>query len=190
MIHATIQWRNAARGAACLMFFACTVLSGRAAETDGLKPAAFAHYIEHFNSMEDENFTNTIPNAGAWDWMQKEIPLFECPDKEVEEIYYFRWWSYRKHLEETATNGWVITEFLTPVKHGGHSTPSVAPPVFISPRDAGCTTGIFWMTTSTSGCTAMTAWRSRIFTSTAAGSRRRCMTVISRRATYVLRPTC
>jgi hypothetical protein len=107
------------RGAACLIVFACMVLSGRAVEADGLKPATFAHYVERFNTMEDENFTNTIPNAGAWDWMQKEIPLFECPDKEVEEMYYFRWWSYRKHLVQTPTNGWVITEFLTPVRHAG-----------------------------------------------------------------------
>jgi len=83
-----------------------------------LKPDAFAHYVERFNAMEDENFTNTIPNAAAWAWMQKEVPLFECPDREVEEMYYFRWWSFRKHLVQT-TNGWVITEFLTPVRHAG-----------------------------------------------------------------------
>ncbi|HEV2696216.1 MAG TPA: glycosyl hydrolase family 65 protein [Verrucomicrobiae bacterium] len=111
----SIQWENII---VCCIAFACAVLNGHAAETETLKPAAFAHYVEHFNSMEDENVTNTISNAGAWDWMQKEIPLFECPDKEVEEMYYFRWWSYRKHLVQT-TNGWVITEFLTPVRHAG-----------------------------------------------------------------------
>jgi hypothetical protein len=50
--------------------------------------------------------------------MQREIPLFACPDPEVEETYYFRWWSFRKHLVQ-ATNGMVITEFLTPVHHAG-----------------------------------------------------------------------
>jgi hypothetical protein len=62
--------------------------------------------------MEDENVTNFISNADSWNWLQKEIPFFECPDKEVEEMYYFRWWSFRKHLEQT-TNGFVFTEFLT-----------------------------------------------------------------------------
>ena len=77
-----------------------------------LNPAAFSNYVAHFNSMEDENVTNFISNADSWSWLQNEIPLFECPDKEVEGIYYFRWWSFRKHLEQT-TNGFVFTEFLT-----------------------------------------------------------------------------
>jgi hypothetical protein len=77
-----------------------------------LNPSTFEHYIKHFNSMEDENVTNFISNADSWNWLQKEIPFFECPDREVEETYYFRWWSLRKHLEQT-TNGFVFSEFLT-----------------------------------------------------------------------------
>jgi hypothetical protein len=83
-----------------------------------LKPAAFTHHIEHFNRMEDENYTNCVSDAASWDWLQANIPLFECPDREVEEIYYFRWWSFRKHIAQT-TNGFVLTEFLTPVGHSG-----------------------------------------------------------------------
>ena len=83
-----------------------------------LNPAGFSHYIARFNAMESENFTNTIPNVQAWPWLEKEIPFFECPDHEVEEMYYFRWWSFRKHLVKTP-DGWVITEFLTPVSHAG-----------------------------------------------------------------------
>lgn len=96
-------------------------LSAQATFASGLailKPADFSHHVEKFNAMEDENVTNAIPNAASWGWMQKEIPFFECPDKEVEELYYFRWWSFRKHLVQTA-NGWIITEFLTPVRHAG-----------------------------------------------------------------------
>ena len=83
-----------------------------------LSPSAFAHHIERFNSMEDENVTNLVSNAKSWSWLQDNIPLFECPDAEVEEIYYYRWWSFRKHIKET-TKGFVITEFLTPVNHAG-----------------------------------------------------------------------
>lgn len=68
--------------------------------------------------MEDENVTNFVSNAQSWDWLQKNIPLFECSDPEVEEIYYFRWWSFRKHLKQTP-KGFVFTEFLTPVSHAG-----------------------------------------------------------------------
>jgi hypothetical protein len=81
-----------------------------------LKPASFAHYVEYFNSMEDENITNFVSNAQSWEWLQKEIPFFECPDPEVEEMYYFRWWSFRKHIVQTP-EGFIITEFLTPVRH-------------------------------------------------------------------------
>ena len=83
-----------------------------------LKPETFAHYVDRFNTMEDENITNSISNADSWNWLQKEIPFFECPDREVEEMYYFRWWSFRKHLVKTPT-GFVITEFLPPVSHAG-----------------------------------------------------------------------
>lgn len=77
-----------------------------------LQPAAYSNYVAHFNTMEDENVTNYISNADSWSWLQKEIPLFECPDREVEEIYYFRWWSFRKHIEQTK-DGFVLSEFLT-----------------------------------------------------------------------------
>src|SRR5690348_17108784 len=62
--------------------------------------------------MEDENVTSFVSYAESWNWLQKEIPLFECPDREVEEMYYYRWWSFRKHLEQTP-QGFVFTEFLT-----------------------------------------------------------------------------
>jgi hypothetical protein len=77
-----------------------------------LKSADFSCYVTRFNSMEDENITNLISNDKSWEWLQKEIPLFECPDHEVEEMYYYRWWSFRKHLEKT-NGGFVFTEFLT-----------------------------------------------------------------------------
>jgi len=102
-----------------LMCLACLeVPNAFAANFAVLKPADFAHHVEKFNALDDEKITNTIPNAAAWSWLQKEVPFFQCPDQEVEEIYYFRWWSFRKHLVQT-TNGWVITEFLTPVQHAG-----------------------------------------------------------------------
>ena len=94
--------------------FVCFVVSApvRAAGLPVLNPAAFAHYAQYFNSMEDENVTNYVSNAESWNWLQKEIPFFACPDREVEEMYYYRWWSFRKHLERTP-DGFVFTEFLT-----------------------------------------------------------------------------
>lgn len=76
-----------------------------------LNAAKFKHYVDYFNTMEDENLKFAIPNDSAWTWMEKNIPLFECPQQNVEEIYYFRWWSARKHIIKTA-QGFGITEFL------------------------------------------------------------------------------
>ncbi len=87
-------------------------------ESAWLNPSAFAQHVERFNAMEDETVVNAIANREASTWLQQSIPLFECPDREVEEIYYFRWWSFRKHLVRTPA-GFVITEFLTPVRHAG-----------------------------------------------------------------------
>jgi hypothetical protein len=77
-----------------------------------LSADAFKHYVEHFNEMENENVVNLIPNARAWEWMKKNVPAFECPDKDFEEIYWYRWWTYRKHIRQFP-DSIVLTEFLT-----------------------------------------------------------------------------
>ena len=42
-------------------------------------------------------------------WLLGNIPLFECPDKDIEEIYYYRWWSYRKNLQwHDKFGGWTV----------------------------------------------------------------------------------
>ena len=76
-----------------------------------LKYNDYKHYVDYFNKMEDENIVQAIPNEKSWDWMQKNIPLFDCPQDNFREIYYFRWWSFRKHIQNT-DQGPVITEFL------------------------------------------------------------------------------
>ena len=111
--------KNRNRVALLFACFAWFAVQSQAAETFAiLKPAAFAHHIEHCNTMEPEIVVNHIPNSNSWTWLQKNIPLFECPDPDIEQIYYFRWWSFRKHIKQTP-KGFVITEFLTPVNHAG-----------------------------------------------------------------------
>lgn len=71
-------------------------------------------YVDEFNANDTESEVNYIPNAHAAGWMESNVPLFECPDREIEKAYYFRWWTYRKHIRDTP-DGFVITEFLPPV---------------------------------------------------------------------------
>ena len=71
----------------------------------------YKHYVTLFNNMEDENIVQEIPNSKAWEWMQDNVPLFDCPQQSFEEMYWYRWWTLRKHLEKTPV-GWAMTEFL------------------------------------------------------------------------------
>jgi Mannosylglycerate hydrolase MGH1-like glycoside hydrolase domain/Glycosyl hydrolase family 65, C-terminal domain len=76
----------------------------------------YRHYAEAFNRDDREDVDGYIDDAHAWDWMKEQIPLFACPDREMETIYYYRWWAWRKHIEKTPV-GFIITEFLKPVSH-------------------------------------------------------------------------
>ena len=76
-----------------------------------LKQSSYKHYVDYFNKMEEENIKQAIPNDSAWSWMQKNIPLFECPQQNFEEIFYYRWWTLRKHIKKTE-KGFAFTEFL------------------------------------------------------------------------------
>lgn len=75
-------------------------------------------YIEKFNRNDEEIIVQMIPNSGAEEWMEREVPRFECPCKRIEETYYFRWWIFRKHLKQTK-EGRIITEFLPDVPWAG-----------------------------------------------------------------------
>ncbi len=79
-------------------------------------------YVNDFNRLDEELYSQFFPNSRALDFLEDNIPLFECPDKEIERTYYFRWWTFRKHLRQTE-DGWVITEFLPQVGWSGrHNT--------------------------------------------------------------------
>ena len=87
-----------------------------------LKAEAFEHYITSFNENDEELYAQYVSNEKTWEFLRANIPLFECPDKDFERTYYFRWWTYRKHIKETP-DGFVITEFLPKVAWSGkHNT--------------------------------------------------------------------
>lgn len=85
-----------------------------------LSPDVIDRHVAYFNAMEDEPVVNAVPNAEAAAWLRANIPLFESPDAEFDEIYYFRWWALRKHLRKAPDGspplahwqGHVFTEFI------------------------------------------------------------------------------
>jgi hypothetical protein len=85
----------------------------------------YAHYVTYFNTTvlggyptkpTEENPTYAIiRNDQSWDWMKANIPLFDCPDDWFQQTYYFRWWSYRKHIKYATNYNWFnygVTEWV------------------------------------------------------------------------------
>ena len=97
---------------------------------DVLNIENYEKYITRFNQEDNELFKQHIPNSESWKYLRNNIPLFDCPDKEFEMTYYFRWWIYRKHIRKVdapyiSVDGtpkiikYVITEFLPNVSWSG-----------------------------------------------------------------------
>lgn len=82
-------------------------------------------YVDRFNADDQELYAN-IPNREAYAFLKANIPLFDCPDEDFERTYYFRWWTYRKHIKQTP-DGYVVTEFLPKVSWSGKHNTIVCP---------------------------------------------------------------
>ncbi|GGH09090.1 hypothetical protein GCM10011586_26910 [Silvibacterium dinghuense] len=103
-----------------------------------LQPADYRHYVEQFEADEraatgkvydGEPQADGLTPEPAWAWMERELPWFDSSDKAVEEMYYFRWYAWKKHLVKTP-HGYVITEWLPKpeVKDGSYGAlPDAAP---------------------------------------------------------------
>jgi F5/8 type C domain/Trehalase len=48
-------------------------------------------------------------------WYVDNIPFFECSDKEIEQVYYYRWKMYKAHIRNVGDSRYVITEFINHV---------------------------------------------------------------------------
>ena len=81
-----------------------------------LDPESFRHYFTGFVAQEHD-FLKDEPSFN-WSWFQKNIPWVDLPDKEMEQIYYFRWYSFQKHIHPSP-NGYMIDEFLDNVPWAG-----------------------------------------------------------------------
>lgn len=91
-----------------------------------LDAAAFKPHVDGFNRDDRELYPQHVSNAAAWEFLRSNVPLLDCPDRDIERTYYFRWWTFRKHLKATP-DGFVLTEFLPPVGWAGkHNTISCA----------------------------------------------------------------
>lgn len=85
-----------------------------------LQPDTYRHYVDTFET-DERSATGKLYNGeplvpgqqpeATWSWMQREIPWFDSSDKAFEQMYYFRWYAWKKHLVHAST-GYIITEWL------------------------------------------------------------------------------
>ena len=81
-----------------------------------LSPESFQHYFKDFANDERE-MLGTAPPV-PWDWFVANIPWLDIPDKEMERVYYFRWYAFQKHVCKSE-DGYLISEFLDDVPWSG-----------------------------------------------------------------------
>ena len=83
-------------------------------------------YVDKFNQNDFENYKPQIGNDKAYDFLAESIPFLHCPDKDIEETYYFRFWTLRKHIKKLDNEKYVFSEFLEPVRWAGQFNTIVA----------------------------------------------------------------
>ena len=118
--------RRFLKGVAAASSIPSLMSSSDARNTQGTRrsgPALLDHdrlrsYVRMFNRHDVEIYDHTVPNDEAYAFLRGNIPLLDCPDTTVERTYYFRWWTYRKHVRKTP-EGFVITEFQPEVPWSG-----------------------------------------------------------------------
>jgi hypothetical protein len=101
-----------------LAFISLTTLPARAQQKPLLGLENLKNYITYFNAIDTETVKNYVPNDKVYDFLAKNIPIFECPDSAIQKIYYYRWWTFRKHLKQTP-DGFIFDEFITQVSFSG-----------------------------------------------------------------------
>ena len=65
------------------------------------------------------NHAQLLAGVEDRDWFEKNIPILDIPDQQIQDVYYYRWQTYREHLVYTgAQYGYMPSEFLHPVGYG------------------------------------------------------------------------
>lgn len=78
----------------------------------------------HSRSSSSTRIASSKPNPSGNIWIRTDranIPLFECPDRDVTTTYYYRWELVTKHLVYgSPEDGYAFTEFIDRPFWSGH----------------------------------------------------------------------
>ena len=72
-----------------------------------------------YYKLKPESFAGVL--GSDFDWAVRNIPLFESANRTLDNVYYFRWRTYKSHIHATGIDAfpWVVTEFSPNVSWGG-----------------------------------------------------------------------
>jgi Trehalase/F5/8 type C domain len=65
-------------------------------------------------TIDHDQLTNQYYGNDA-QWYLDNVPFFECSDKEIEAVYYYRWKLYKAHIRNVGDDEYIITEFINDV---------------------------------------------------------------------------
>lgn len=84
-----------------------------------LLPTVLTSLFQHVvctNFLNHDSLLGSIDNKA---WYKQNIPFLEIPNQQIQEIYYFRWQTYKEHLVYSgAQYSYLSSEFLQPVSYG------------------------------------------------------------------------
>lgn len=81
-----------------------------------LSPDTYRHYFDDF-AADERDMLGSAPDL-PWSWFIANIPWLDTPDPEINQIYYFRWYAFQKHIKRVPS-GYLLSEFLDDVPWAG-----------------------------------------------------------------------
>ena len=71
------------------------------------------NYIEKFEKLDGGKYERFFDKStDIYGFLKDNLPKFSCSDKALEEIYYFRAYTFAKHLKVNRYNQVILTEWL------------------------------------------------------------------------------
>ncbi|KAJ6444963.1 coagulation factor 5/8 type domain-containingprotein [Purpureocillium lavendulum] len=84
-----------------------------------LTPVAFIALAAQVSATNFLNHGQLLAGVEDRDWFERNVPILDVPDQQIQDVYYYRWQTYKEHLVYTgAQYGYMPSEFLHPVGYG------------------------------------------------------------------------
>jgi len=75
----------------------------------------FFTFVRYVQSVLDADALSKAYFGNDAAWYHDRIPYFESSDKDLTDVYYYRWKIFRSHQRDLGANGFISTEFLDDV---------------------------------------------------------------------------